>query len=425
MKVLTGVSIQLGAAERVGCYLPKIRAKSRLTEIAVRRLKARPGGAFVVWDAVARGLGLKVMPTGAKSWKFLYSRHGRSRWLHLGAVGAIDLASARELAAEAALAVARGQDPAADRAAARATGTFADLAARYVDQHARRRNRSWRQADALVRRRLLPAWGKLQAATITRADVRALMARLVEAPIAANQVLAAASAIFTWAVKQELIAANPCIGIERNPTTSRDRVLSDSEIPRFWAAFDDVGLVAGSALKAILLLGQRPGEVTHMRFEHLEAGWWQMPGAPDPAIGWPGTKNGQSHRVWIPAPARAILAELSGDTAPAAGFVFAGERGRPIRDLSVAMRAVCTALGADRATPHDLRRTHGTTITALGFGREAMNRIQNHREGSIASVYDRHGYAEETKHVMEAVAARILALVSGRPEDSKVVPIRR
>jgi integrase len=59
---------------------------------------------------------------------------------------------------------------------------------------------------------------------------------------------------------------------------------------------------------------------------------------------------------------------------------------------------------SEKATPHDLRRTHGTTVTGLGFGRDAMNRIQNHREGGIASVYDRHQYAEENKKVMEAVA---------------------
>jgi hypothetical protein len=64
-------------------------------------------------------------------------------------------------------------------------------------------------------------------------------------------------------------------------------------------------------------------------------------------------------------------------------------------------------------------------ITRLGFGRDAMNRIQNHREGGIASVYDRHGYADEDKRIMEAVAARIMALAEGRSEDDKVVPIRR
>jgi integrase len=89
------------------------------------------------------------------------------------------------------------------------------------------------------------------------------------------------------------------------------------------------------------------------------------------------------------------------------------------------MRAISGKLGTEPVRPHDLRRTHGSTITARGFGRDAMNRIQNHREGGIASVYDRHGYAEENKRVMEATAARIMALVEGRADEAKVVPLRR
>ena len=50
-----------------------------------------------------------------------------------------------------------------------------------------------------------------------------------------------------------------------------------------------------------------------------------------------------------------------------------------------------------------------STVTALGFGRDAMNRIQNHKEGGVASDYDRHHYAEENQRIMEAVAARIMA----------------
>ena len=108
----------------------------------------------------------------------------------------------------------------------------------------------------------------------------------------------------------------------------------------------------------------------------------------------------------------------------AGGFVFAGPRGGPITGLDAAMREVCKAIGAERATPHDLRRTHGTTITKLRFGRAAMNRIQNHKEGGIADVYDVHDYADENKHIMEAVAARIVGLVEGRPAaGGKVVPL--
>ncbi len=88
------------------------------------------------------------------------------------------------------------------------------------------------------------------------------------------------------------------------------------------------------------------------------------------------------------------------------------------------MREICKKLKVPRATPHDLRRTNGSTITRLGFGRDAMNRIQNHREGGIADVYDQHQYADENKRVMEAVANQFAALVEG-PRTDNVVPMLR
>ena len=65
----------------------------------------------------------------------------------------------------------------------------------------------------------------------------------------------------------------------------------------------------------VLLTGQRPGEVAHMRTEHIVDGWWELPGAPVPALDWPGTKNGDSHRVWLPKAALAIIEamETEGD----------------------------------------------------------------------------------------------------------------
>jgi integrase len=388
--------------------------KQRLTELTVRKAKPQVG-AYQIWDTQQHGLALRVQPTGSKSWVTVYNRHGRTRWLTIGNADAIGLADARVMAAEAMLAVAKGKDPAAERKAERGAGTFAELAAKYVEQHAKKHNKSWKQAAALVERFALPRWGKLQAAAITRGDVKAMMAR-IEAPIVANQTLAAVSAIFTWGVKEEIVTANPCKLVDRNPTQSRDRVLSDSEVPRFWTAFDDLDPVRGTALKAILLLGQRPGECANMRREHIKDGWWEMPGEPVPNI-WPGTKNGASHRVWLPAAAQALIAAL-GD-GKATGFVFSGARGGPVHGLDDAMRAICAKLGVERATPHDLRRTHGTTITKLKFGRAAMNRIQNHREGGIGDVYDIHDYADENKRVMESVAAEIMSLIE--PTDDNVV----
>ena len=248
-----------------------------------------------------------------------------------------------------------------------------------------------------------------------------MLARIEGAPVLQNQVLASVSAVFSWSVKEELLPANPCKLVARNETHSRERVLSQSELPKFWTAFGDS--VQDRALKTILLLGQRPGEIAHMRREHIVDGWWQLPGKPVPELGWPGTKkkNKQTHRVWLPKPVRSLI-----DSDEAGGFVFGSHRfgsRRPLHKLDVAMREICQKLGVEAVRPHDLRRSHGTIITKLKFGRGAMNRIQNHKEGGISDVYDIHDYADENKHIMEAVAAHIVALAEGKPEESNVVTI--
>ena len=387
----------------------KATNKRKLTELYVKKTKAKG----LTWDTHQHGLVLRVRPSGSRSWYAYYSRHGRPRWMSLGSANAIALADARDLAAEIVLAARRGGDPAAEKKAERGAGTFRDLAEKYVEQYAKKHNKSWRQGAALVERFAIPKWGKLQASAITRGDIKQMMAK-IEAPVVANQTLAAVSAIFSWGVREDIVAANPCKLVVRNPVRSRERVLSESELPLFWKAFGDLDPLCGAALKALLLLGQRPGEIANMRREHIKDGWWEMPGAPIADI-WPGTKNGQGHRVWLPEPVQDLLAASGNGSI---GFVFAGPHGgRPVTKLASEMRAICKSLGVERATPHDLRRTHGSTITALGFGRDAMNRIQNHKEGGIADTYDRYRYEREIKQIMQAVAAKIMALVEGRKDN--------
>lgn len=407
---------------------PKPRAKLRLTDRFVKTVAAPGPDRTLYWDAVAPGLALAVQPSGHRSWRFTYRAGGRLRVFTIGRTDAVGLADARARARDLLGQVARGTDPQAEKRRGVRAETFADVAARHIE-HAQRVNKSWRQSDALVRKHLLPRWGRLRARDVTRGDVRAVVRNVTAggAPVVANQVLKAASAIFAWAIREEIgeITVNPCYGVTANPTKPRERVLADGELPRFWAAFDGAGLARGAALKAILLTGQRPGEIAHLRREHLRDGWWELPGEPDPRLGWPGTKNGQSHRVWLTQPVRDLLAELGEGSS---GFAFSADgRGtRPVFGLDEALRALCKDLGVvapDKVTPHDLRRTHGTLITALGFGRDAMNRIQNHREGGIASVYDRHNYAPENQRIQEAVSRRIIAPL-GRGGEVEVVELR-
>ena len=192
--------------------------------------------------------------------------------------------------------------------------------------------------------------------------------------------------------------------------------MSDTEIPKFWAEFDAAGRV-GAALKTILSASGQ-GEARDPDSEHVDDGWWELPGEPVPELKWPGTKNAASHRVWLSKPVQDLLTELE-DEPTHQGFVF----GRPLSRLDGAMRDICKQLDVASATPHDLRRTFSTKVTGLGFGRDALNRLTNHKEGGIASVYDRHGYADENKAIMESVANKIMTLVEGAPAG-KVVPLR-
>ena len=211
--------------------------------------------------------------------------------------------------------------------------------------------------------------------------------------------MASASAIFSWAVKQEIVAVNPCHGVDRNPTSDRERVLSDAEVKLLWPRLDH-------GLKLILLTGQRPGEVAAMQAAHIADGFWQMPGKP--AGNWPGTKNGRDHRVAL---SEAALDLIERHLADKGGANRAGTR----------MKTLVAELGLERATPHDLRRTCLIWITRLGFGRDAMDRIANHRKGGVTDVYDRHGYEEEDRRIMAAVARHVSSVVEETGRTNVVV----
>src|SRR5215831_7921880 len=132
---------------RVGvpvCRRRTVPNKQKLTSLTVSKLQpaARP---YLVWDIYQRGLALQIQPSGYRSFKLIYRFHNRPRWYHIGAADAIALADARKLAAELMLRVIKGEDPAAEKRAERGTGRFAEMAHHYVEEHAKKRNKSWRQ----------------------------------------------------------------------------------------------------------------------------------------------------------------------------------------------------------------------------------------------------------------------------------------
>src|SRR6476661_7239664 len=135
--------------------------RERITELAVTRTKSEPT-AFNIWDTGVPGLVLRIQPSGHRAFKVVYRRNGRPCWYDLGEAKKIGLEAARDRAKRIAVAVLDGKDPIAERKAQRSAGTFAELAETYVNEHAKKKNKSWRQADHLVRRYLVPRWGMMQ-----------------------------------------------------------------------------------------------------------------------------------------------------------------------------------------------------------------------------------------------------------------------
>ncbi len=88
----------------------------KFTEQAVAEAKAPAKGRMELWDEALPGFGLRVSGTGRKTWQVMYRAAGRKRRMALGRYPALSLEIAREAAEDALREVARGRDPAGERA---------------------------------------------------------------------------------------------------------------------------------------------------------------------------------------------------------------------------------------------------------------------------------------------------------------------
>src|ERR1700741_495848 len=112
----------------------------RITKRTVDAVKPN-GGEFTVWDDTLTGFGVRVRPTGAKSYVVVYrAGTGRGtpvRRYTIAAVGKITPERARARAKAILGAVAHGYDPANEKTAERGTPTVAELADRFMTDHVR------------------------------------------------------------------------------------------------------------------------------------------------------------------------------------------------------------------------------------------------------------------------------------------------
>jgi integrase len=253
----------------------------KLTKRAVDAAALR-GKAYIVYDNQVAGFGLRVQPSGIKSFTLEYRptamRGASKRRITIGRYGPMTADEARKAALDALARIRKGEDPGADKAREREALPLGELIDRFLVEHveAKRKPGTLRVTRGILMRNVKPALGALPAASVTRPDVARLHSAMHDRPVAANRMLEAVSALYGWLGKtgHVLEGYNPARGIERYPERPRERFLSGEEIGRLGAALREVegrfDVWAVAAIKLLLLTGARLREVLDAKWQSLD-----------------------------------------------------------------------------------------------------------------------------------------------------------
>lgn len=391
------------------------------------------GQLFAVRDAKVSGLELRVRPDGVKSWSLRYRIAGQQRRLKLGPYPRVSLAKAREFANRELRKVDAGVDPQAERQDAKRAAADAKRAAAqakansiealcdaYIERHAKRKKRTWRDDQSKITCEILPRWKGRPVTSITRRDCRDLLQVIADrdAAVFANRVAALLSRLFRFAVDEEVIESNPAANLPKpgveigsRPEGEREpKAYTPDEIRTIWRATE----VKPPALRALyrlgLLTGQRPTEIGGMEWAELNGPWWTIPGRR--------TKNGREHRVFLTEAALDLLRDVPRVDDEAR--VFRGFRGK--RQLAAVNARVFAGIRRREKPRHALRDTVATGLAAAGVDVEDIARVLNHTYGpSVTAGYNAYGYDKEKRLALTKWTRRLTAILEEK-EGVKVVP---
>ena len=376
------------------------KRRRRLTDANVARLTSADRE-YTVWDTRHAGLGVRVRPSGHKS--FVYHRKGTP-------TGRITLGSAALMSVEEARAECLSVETSA-RAGQTERGsvpTFEEFCAGPVRMHFERRKLSTQKSVRwLLSGCLLPAFGTLPLNQITRADVHRWFDEYSRtAPGGANCALSVLRNILNQAVDAGHIKSNPAKAVRRNPRPRLTRFLSREEVRRLHRALDrhvdarPAWARQADIIRLLLLTGCRRGEIVTLRWQDIEGDMLKI------ADGKTGPRT-----VYLSAPARAILKRQ-----PRAGsaYVFPSpfDPGRPLWPGLPLWPRVREEAGIKDVRIHDLRHTVASHAVLQGIPLPAVSRLLGHKRPSMTLRYAHVGDRET-----EAAAERIARVITRVLDD--------
>jgi integrase len=158
----------------------------------------------------------------------------------LGRTTDIGLERARERANELTSAARSGRDLIAEEEDARGAAASRVTIEKLIDLYLRRRVvgrlRTAKSIESRLRRTLAPILQRY-AADICRRDIREILDNIVDQGKGreAEKRRQVSTAMFRWALSQDIVAADPSVGLEAyDRGTPRDRVLTVEEIETLW-----------------------------------------------------------------------------------------------------------------------------------------------------------------------------------------------
>lgn len=404
----------------------------RLTKRSIDAIKPDAKADQYFWDDDVAGFGLRIKPSGAKSFIVQYrNRHGRSRRLTLGRYGVLTPSQARTATKLALADVARGGDPVESKATERGAMPVVDLCREYLEKAesgklVTRRGKNKKPSTIYtdrgrIERHIVPLLGRRTVKDITKADINRFLADVIDGKTKANvktkkrgraivkggrgtgsRTLGLLGGIFAYAVTQGYRPDNPVTGVVR-PADKKRKFRLDEE---GYKTLGDCLLAAEkkgepwqaiSAIKGLALTGCRRGEIENLKRVEVD----QRSGA----LRLGDSKTGESIR---PAGAAAFdvlrdaLAKTNGE------FVFPSA-GSPDKAYCGLPKAFKRIIGSrlPGLTPHKLRHAYGSAAEDLGLTVPTIGCLLGHAGHGVTQ-----GYIHKVDPVLVAAANRVTAYIA-------------
>jgi len=374
-------------------------------------------GALLQGIAAPKGFGVRVTAAGSRAFVVNYQLRGREYRYTIGGYPDWSALKAVREARELRQRIDKGENPLDARAPAapvEAPKTVAEVTEDFIKRHVSTL-RTAQSVERALRRHVLPAIGSVPIYDLRRRHIAAMLDTIEEqaGPVQASRVVAYITKCFNWWATRDDEFTTPMIrGMARSIAAerARDRVLTDDEIRKLWAALDDAGTF-GALVKVLLLTGQRRGEVAGMRRSEIDAdGVWTIPAAR--------YKTKRSQAVPLSAAALAVI-----EAQPKGDLVFASAIGSVFSAYDTPKRRLDIVSGVTGWVLHDARRTAKTLMQRAGVQPHISERVLGHALGAIEGTYDRHSYLDEKRTALDALA-RMIDQITNPPAAGNVVPLR-